>query len=455
MILIVGAGEVGFNLARRLAAENKDVVLIDQNEQTVRVAKETLDVRCVVGAGSKPGVLKEAGVEKAEMLIAVTNSDEINILSCFIAGSKWNIPTKVARIRDPEYVTTLGSFGESFPHIDLVINPEREAADDILRLLEVPWATEVVDFAEGRAKLVGVFVEQDSRLAEVRLKDLKKSDQTELPFLIAAIARGNQTIIPRGKDTIQAGDIIYTMTAPEKFPEVMSFLGKKKRETKRVMISGGYPMFALYLTEILEDKGISVKVLEKDKQHCEALAEAMKKGMVLYGDATDRDLLIEEGIRDIDVFIAAQNDEEENILTSLLAKRLGAKHVFSVINKMGYMPLANAIGIDVVVSPRLVAVNRILQYIRKGMVLSVMTLKGEEAEAIEFVALETSDIVDKPLKEVKFPHGSIIGMVVRGEEVIIPRGNDCIQHQDRVIVFTLKKSLPKLEKVFAVKPEYF
>jgi trk system potassium uptake protein TrkA len=452
-IIIIGAGEIGFNIARKLSSEDKDVILIDSSEERVKSAQECLDVRCILGKGSQPGILKEAGIDTAEMVIAVTDSDEVNMIACLIAGSQSKVPVKIARIRDPDYGSNTTILDKEHLGIDLVINPEREAADKILHLLEFPGATGIVEFAEGKVKLVDFLIEPGNYFAGKKLRELDEM-HPDRPVLIASISRGNKLIIPKGEDDIQVGDTISLVTADSTISEVLDVLGKKNGRVKTVMISG-VGFVGLYLAQKLEEKGLNVKIIENDAEKCSELAEKLDKAIVLQGDPSDQAMLLDENIADVDAFLAVSRDEEANILSSLLAKRLGAKRVYCLVNKSSYMPVVTTIGVDVMVSPRLAAVSRILQFVRRGKVLSVAQLDGEEAEAIEFVALETSEVVNKRLNTIRFPKGAIVGAVVRGGEVIIPRGKDLILPDDRVIVFALGKAIPKVEKALTVKLEYF
>ena len=290
-------------------------------------------------------------------------------------------------------------------------------------------------------------------MAGKRLLDMKDL-HPDHRVLIASISRGNRLIVPKGKDVVQVGDLISLVTAESTFSGVLEILGRKDGRVKTVMISGG-SFVGLYLAQRLEKSGLNVKIIEDDASRCSELAEKLDKTIVLQGDSSDQALLLDENIAEVDAFLAVSKDEEANILSSLLAKRLGAKRVYSLVNKSSYMPVVITIGVDVMVSPRLAAVSRILQFVRRGKVLSVAQLDGEGAEAIEFVALETSEIVNKPLNTIRFPKGAIVGAVVRGEEVIIPRGNDLILPEDRVIIFALERAIPEVEKALMVKLEYF
>ncbi len=452
-ITIVGAGEVGYHIASRLSKENNDVVLIDRSAERVKYIFENLDVKTVHGSGSSPNILKEAGIESADMLIAVADSDEINMIACLFANMLSPHTIKIARIRNPEFLENRRIFSPDFLNIHLIINPEAEVVKTILRLMEVPGAADVVDFAEGKVKLVGIKVLPVSPMAGIRLKDLDRKGLNQ-GLLIAAIVRGHQMVIPGGEDAIMANDLVYVVSEGGKMPQVFKLFGKKGEPVNRVLIIGGGNIGSVLATK-LEKRHIHVKLIEKNGERCTYLAEQLEKTVVLEGDGTDQALLEEENVKDMDFVVAATGDQEDNVLISLLAQAMGARKTITRIDKVSYIPLANAIGLDIIVSPRLSAVSAILQYTRKGKVLSVIPLKGEDAEAIEVVAMETSDIVGRPIKKMKFPKGAIIGAIVRNEEVIIPNGESVIAPQDRIIVFSTKESVPKLEKDLMVKLEYF
>lgn len=452
-ITIVGAGEVGYHIASRLSKENNDVVLIDRSADRVKYIFENLDVKTIHGSGSSPNILKEAGIESADMLIAVADSDEINMIACLFANMLSPHTIKIARIRNPEFLENRRIFSPDFLNINLIINPEAEVVKTILRLVEVPGAADVVDFAEGKVKLVGIKVLPVSPMAGIKLKDLDKKGLNQ-GLLIAAIVRGHQMVIPGGEDTIMANDLVYVVSEGGRMPEVLKLFGKKGGPVNRVLIIGGGNIGSALATE-LEKRHIHAKLIEKNGERCTYLAEQLEKTVILEGDGADQALLEEENAKDMDFVVAATGDQEDNVLISLLARAMGARKTITRIDKVSYVPLASAIGLDIIVSPRLSAVSAILQYTRKGKVLSVIPLKGEDAEAIEVVAMETSDIVGKRIKKMKFPKGAIIGAIVRNEEVIIPNGESVIAPQDRIIVFSTKESVPKLEKDLMVKLEYF
>jgi len=451
--IIVGAGEVGYHLASRLSQEKMDVVVIEKDKEKVKRVIDTLDVQTIHGSGSSVEILKQAGVEDADMLIAVTNSDEVNMISCLVASAQSKVPMKIARIRNPEYAQDVGILGEKHLNIDLAINPELEMVRTISRLVEIPDATDVVEFAEGRVRITGIKVDPHSYVIGKKLQNLDKENEKH-DIIIAAIFRDDKVIIPRGDDIIQENDLVYAVTEANKILTITNYFKEKERRAQRVMILGGGEI-AIELAQRFEKKNIKTKIIEHNEQRCLEIAEKLEKTIVLRGDGTDRELLEEENIKDVDVFITISESEQTNILVSLLAKRLGAKKVISLINNLSYTSLVSNIGVDVVISPHLSAISRILQFIRKGKVLSVASFHKENAEAIEIVALETSDLVNKPLRDIKFPRGAIIGAVARGKEIIIPTGDTLILPDDRVIIFTLTSAIPSVEKTLTVKLDYW
>ena len=450
-IIIVGAGEVGYHIAQKLSEENQEVFLIDKDPEKIRRITENLDVQAILGSGTSPERLRTSGIKEAEMLVAATDSDEVNLFACLLARSLNPYILKVARVRSPEYLEEKELFGQGFLGVDRIINPVSAMVEQIRSLMMVPGASDVVDFEEGRVKLIGVTVKPDSPFVDRQLRSFRG---VEGKVLVGAIVRGEQVLIPRGEDTIRANDLVYLVVKGGDIPYEFGFFREGEKEGGRVIIVGG-GVTGTALAGALEQTKMNVKVIEKDSQKCTALSEKLKKAIVLYGDGTDKELLQEENIRNVDFMVAVTGDEENNVLISLLAKGLGAKKTITRINKLSYIPLVSAIGIDTVVSTRLSAVRAILQYIRRGRIISVAPLKGEHAEAIEAEALETSDIVNVPLSQVKFPKGALVGAIVRGEEIIIPRGDSIIKPKDRLIILALQKVVPKLEKLLTVKLDFF
>lgn len=450
-IIIIGAGEVGFNIAQKLSEEGQDVILIDKDPEKVRRITEELDVGALLGSGTSPKVLTEAGLKEADLLIAATNSDETNIIACLLAQNMNQLMHKVARIRNEEYLEHRQIFNPKVLGIDHIINPQSAMVENILSLMEVPGAVEVIDFVGGKVKLIAFSITHDSPLAGQRLRSLTKN---ETKILIGAIVREDRVIVPRGEDTIEPDDLIYVVTSQEQVSYTLSKFDIDKEELRRVVIVGA-GQTGRALARALEAKKIHTKIIEKDEVVCEELAEELDKVTVIHGDGTAKGLLQEEAVEGADFFVVLTGDEENNILISLLAKGLGVKQTITRVNKLSYIPILSAIGIDTVVSTRLSAVKAILQYIRKGKIFSVTPIKGEYAEAIEAEALETSEIVGAPLKKVKFPKGTILGGIVRNEQVIIPRGDTVVRPGDRLVIFALRGAVPKLEKLLTVKLDYF
>jgi trk system potassium uptake protein TrkA len=451
-IIIVGAGEVGYHIARHLALENKDVVVIDQNPEAIRRVSESLDVQVIAGSGSSPVVLEEAGIRNAEIILAVTNSDETNLVACMMADMLSPSTKKLARIRNGDFDKYHATFQEQAPHIDTIINPEIEVVKTIYSLMNVPGAVDVGEFADGRIKFVGIYLGKQSRLAGVRLMDLPEKTGDIRP-LIAAVVREEELIIPRGNDRLMPGDLVYFISENEKLSETLKVFDKYEQTPRRVLIIGG-GRIGFRLAMLLEEKSIHCKIIDNNPDRCSMLAEKLNKTVVLCGDGSDQGLLAEENIQEMDVVVTLTDDEETNVLASLLATRMGARKSITQITRFSYFPLLTAIGIEQVVSPRLSAINTILQHIRRGKVLSVISIK-EQAEVLETVALETSDIVDKPLKDISFPKGAMVAGIIRNDKIIIPTGSSVIAPQDRIIIFARREAIPKIEKILAVKLEYF
>lgn len=452
-IVIIGAGEVGIHIARKLSSEDKDVVLVEKREDRVQRVREELDVLVVHGKGSSPSVLRKAGLASADILIAVTDSDETNIVACLIARKFSKNIIRVARIRDPEYRGAAGIVDKEGLNLNLAISPEEEVARTLIILADTPGTSDVLEFADGRVKLIGIKIEPGSPVAGKRLESLASIIGHK--HLVAAIYTKDQVVVPRGDAHIKEGDTIFLVTLPENVREVLARFGKPYEPTRRVMVFGGSRTGEI-LAGRLTQKGIQVRMIEKDRERCEQLAEVLdQRVMVLHGEGTDQKFLLEEGIRDMDMSIAASEDDEDNVLTALLAKRLGSRRVVALVNTTAYIPLASTIGVDIVLSPMLSSVSAILQFVRQGKILSVSTLRQELVEALEFIAMETSEIVDKPLRKLAMPRGSLVGSIVRGDQIIIPDGDTVIRAGDRVILFARPEAIPKIEKAVKVGLEFF
>jgi trk system potassium uptake protein TrkA len=452
-VIIVGAGEVGYHIASHLAVENKDVVVVDKNPEAIRRVADSTDVQTIVGSGGSPRVLEEAGLKDAEILLAVTDSDETNLVACLMADLVSPSTKKLARIRDADYDSYVDIFRENSPHVDTLINPETEVVKTIQQLMRYPGAADVEDFADGRVKFVGIYLDEGAQVLDIPLMGLSDQIGEKMP-LIAAVIRDETLTIPHGNFKLKPGDLVYFITKEERLLDTLKVFEKQRESVRRALIIGG-GQIGLRLALQLEGSGTHTKLIDRDPERCEHLADRLNKVIVICGDGSDQNLLEEENVRDIDMVITVTGDEETNILSSLLAKRMGAKKTITRISKFSYFPLVSAIGMEQVVSPRLSAVNTILQHVRRGKVLSARSIKEAEAEVMEAVAMETSDIVGKPLSKLDLPKGALVTAIIREKEVVIPSGESVIAPGDRIVLFTLKEAVARIEKILAVKLEFF
>ncbi len=452
-IVVIGAGEIGYHVARRLSLEKKDVTIIDKDIDRIKKIQDSLDVQIFHANGSSLKALQQAGIADAEMIISVTDSDEVNIVSCLVATAQTTIPTKVARVRNLEYVYNPDILSKEHLNIDLVINPDFEAVSSVLKLFKVPGATDVVDFNEGRVKLIGYKVQNPIFYDGLKLEELRAKSGID-DIVVVSIYRDGEVIIPQGRDKIYYNDSLYAITSDKNIQGLMGFFGRSSQEIKKAMIVGGGNI-GILLAKECESMRISTKLIDSDENRCVQIAEELHKTVVLHHGGEIEEILSEEYIEDIDLFISVTDDEEDNILLSLLAKQKGAKKVIALIQNMTYTQLVSSIGIDLVINPNLCAINRILHFIRKGKVLSVASFYERNAEAIEAVALDTSDLVNKPLKSLKFPKNAVIGAIVRDNELIVPKGDSIVQPGDHVIIFALANAIARVEKMLMVKLEYW
>lgn len=452
-IIIVGAGEVGFHISRRLAVENKEVVVIDRSEKALKRVAEATDVQTIQGSGSSPQVLLDAGIKGADIMLAVTDSDEINILSCFYANQLSPNLTKLARIRNDDYTHFADLIKNDAIGIRKIINPDLEVVNAILRLMSVPGAVEINEFAQGKIRLIGVNLPAKSPVIGTKLLNLRDRIG-ETPVVIAALVRDDELIIPSGVDEIRQGDMVYFACDIRDQDEVLESLGIRSEPVSKVLIVGGGNI-GYHLAKALDSKHFHTRVLESNPERCQFLSENLDRPIVLQGDGTDQDVLHEENVGNMDMVISVTGDEEINILTCLLAKSLGAKNTTTRVNNFAYMRLIDPIGIDHLVCPRLSAINSILHFIRRGKVISTASIKADAAEVLEAIAQENSDVVGKPVMELGFPRGTLVLCFQRGKDVIIPRGDTVIEPEDRLIILTARNNINKVEKALDVKVEFF
>jgi trk system potassium uptake protein TrkA len=445
-ILILGAGDVGFHLAQQLAREDHDVTVVEQDRDRVRAIQETTDGLVIEGNGASLTTLERAGIERAELLLAVTSQDEINLMAC-LSAAQYKVPKRIARVSKPDYYDHTGILPPDRLGVHLMINPERECALETYQLLQSAAATEFAQFEGGLVQLIGVRVKENAPVAGKRLLEIGKI-APDVRALVVAVARGDQTIIPSGGTRILAGDQVFIMGEASHMTDVLTLAGYDRFNLRRVVIAGG-SREAWFLAQLLEEHRIDCTILESDRARAVNLAERLTRSLILHGDATDLELLEMEGIGDADGFVAFTGSDETNLLSCLLAKSLGTRKVVSLIDRFDYVPLVSRVGVDAAVSPRVAAVNAILSYVRRGSVLAVAMLKGTRAEGIEFEVTARFPFTGQPLAQVRFPAGSLIGAILRGDRVIIPRGTDTIQTGDRVIVFVLNEVAREVEALFA------
>lgn len=441
-IIIIGAGKVGCQIAKTLSSENHDVVIIEKDDMKRQSAQDNLDVLTILGNGANVRTLEKAGIKQTDMIIAVTSSDEANMIACMTA-KQFGVPQKIARIRNPEYLYANALSKEKLG-IDLTINPERATAKEIVKLLKSPInVAQVQSFAGGKVQLFELKIEKGFPFINQQLRAIT----FKYPILVAAIFRNDKIIIPDGEEKITTGDNLYILIKKDYFAGLNEIFNQKPLNMQNVMILGG-SRIGIQTALILAKLGINTKLIERDKEKCEKIAESLPHTLVINGDGTNIDLLKSEGIETIDGFVAVTGFDEDNLLVALLAKHLGTKKVIAKVDRTNYIPILEKIGVDAVVNPRMTTASAILRFIRKGKIISLTLLKEGEAEVIELIVSPYSKIINKPLKKANLPQNTIIGAIVRKNEVIIPHGNDIIQPEDKIIIFALSSDIKKIEKIF-------
>jgi trk system potassium uptake protein TrkA len=456
-IIICGAGQVGFNIARHLAMENNDVTVVDTSPELIRRINDNLDAQGIVGHASRPDVLERAGTSDADMIIAVTHMDEVNMVACQVAHSLFDVPIKIARVRHQSYLDPAWSnlFSREHMPIDVIISPEVEVAKAVTRRLRVPGAFEMIPLADDKVRLLGVRCDANCPLINTPIKQLTQLFP-DLNIVIVGLLRQDRPIRLTSDEQMMVGDDVYFVVESDQLARAMSAFGHEEPEAKRLLICGGGNIAMLLAREIEKEyPWINAKIIESDAERAAVVASILSGTVVLHGDVLDPEILEEANVSATDTVVAITDDDETNILSSLLAKRHGAKRAITLLNKGTYEPLITTLGIDVIVSPRNITASTILQHVRRGHIYSVHTLREGFGELIEAEALETSSLVGSPLKEVRLPSGVMIGAIVRNGKVISPRGTTVIQDKDRVVLFAAAEAVRKVEKLFSVRLEYF
>jgi len=455
-IIILGAGQVGANLAASLVAENNDITVIDLDVERLAQLQDRFDLRTVRGHAAYPSTLKMAGADDADMLVAVTQSDETNLVACRLAATLFNIPTRIARIRSNDFLETEGDFLAEHFGVDHIISPEQEVTDTLRRLIEHPEALQVLDFADGKVRLVAVRAYHGGPLVGHELQDIKRH-MPEIDARVAAIYRRDRGIVPKGITVIEPGDEVFFLARKQDIPAVMRELRRMERPVKRVMIAGGGNI-GRRLAAALE-RNYEVKLIDHNKATCALLADQLHRTLVLQGDATDEELLEQENIASIDVFCALTNDDEDNIMSALLAKRMGAQRVIALINRSAYVNLVQGGEIDIAISPAQATVGPLLSKIRRGDMAAVHSLRRGAAEVLEIIVhgdFKTSKVVGRRIGDVPLPEGASIAAIIRGTEVLIAHHDTLVEAEDHLILFALnKRIIPKVEKLFQVGFGFF
>ncbi len=435
-VIIIGAGKIGFNIAKILVQEKHDVIVIEKDEERAKILMESLDIQVIIGNGASSSVLREAGINEANLVVAVTEIDEVNMIACMLAKN-FSVDKTVARVRNPEYLEDNPEQSKRvLPGIDLVINPELVTAKEIAKLIDVPEALDVVYYGNGKIQLLELKITAEAPVANKYIKDLKFN----YPYLIVSIFRAGKMMIPRGDDKLLANDIIFILAKTKEMIRIERLLGTEREKAERVMVLGG-GFTGYHLARILEERKYKVTIIEKDYNRCLDLSNKLQNTLVIHGDATDIDLLKTESAEDADIFVCLTDDDKLNLLVSLIVKNLGTKRTIAQVRRSDYISLMQSVGIDVGISPRTLTANAILRFINKGNnVLSVTLLSNESAEMLEFIVQPDSKIINSKLRELNFPSGAILGSIFRKNQVIIPKGDDVILPGDMVTVFVLPKN---------------
>jgi trk system potassium uptake protein TrkA len=443
-IIIIGAGKVGYNLAESLSKSKYDVIIIDRNYAALSKAEENLEVLCIRGSGVSTSILMEAGIETADLLIAVTSSDEVNMVCCLTA-KKLGVKSTIARIRDPEYAKELSLLKEELD-LDLIINPEQAAAEEIANVLNFPIAINVENFAKGRVKMVELKTTKEMGIVGIPLRDI--GSKLISTILIGVVIRGEEVIVPNGDFVLKEDDRIYVIGKPSNLYNFCKQSGESQYKIKNVMIAGG-GRIAIYLAKLLLEMDIKVKLVEIDREVCVHLSEILPESLVIHGDGTDEELLKSENISDMDGFVAMTGMDEENLMSALLAKQNGVKKVIAKVSRVNYINIIKSLGIDSVISPKLITTNRILKFVRGNNVESLYRIVEGQAEITELIADSSSNILNIKIKKLGLPKDVIIATIVRKKEIVIPHGNDIIREGDRVIIISKNKNFSSLDEVAA------
>lgn len=456
-VIICGAGQVGYGIAERLSQEGNDVSVIDTSAALIRGITETLDVRGYIGHGAHPDMLAKAGADQADMIIAVTLFDEVNIVACEVAHALFTVPTKIARIRaqnylQPEYADL---FSRANMSIDVTISPEIEVGKMVLRRISYPGATDIVRFADDRIAMVAIECMEDCPVLNTPLQQLSQLFP-DLMATVTGVYRDGQLFVPRSGDQLQPRDLAYVICQRDHIRRTLGLFGHDEQEAGRIVIAGGGNI-GYFVAKTMEEHQprTKIKIIESDRDRAVQISEQLKQAIVLHGSALDQRILQQADIQDADLLVALTNNDQTNILSAVMAQQLGCKSNMVLLNTPSFQDITSAVGIDAHINPRAVTISRVLQHVRKGRIRSVYAVQKGGAEVIEAEALDTSPLVGKPFRSLELPNGIRIGAIYRDGAVIRPDGDTKIRAKDRVVLFATAAAVPHVEQLFRVSIQYF
>jgi trk system potassium uptake protein len=456
-VIICGAGQVGWQIARQLAGEGNDVAVVDNNPTLVRRATDTLEVQGVIGFASHPDILEEAGAHDADMVIAATFSDEVNMVTCQVAHSLFNVTRKIARLRNQSYLQARYSdlFRTEHVPIDVIINPEYEVSMAALRRIGAPSTFDVQDFLDGRVRLAGIVLAEDCPVLNTALRELTELFST-LRAIVVGVRRSGRLFAPEPEDQLFAGDQVYVIADTEDLPRTLEIFGKPLARQERIVLIGAGNV-GLTVARALEARPerIRVRAIERDRACAERAADALERTIVLNGDGMDSEILAEAGVDRADVLLAVTDDDKINLLASVRAKAMGCKMAIALINDPSLAPLMDHLGIDAYINPRATTVSSILRHVRHGRVRAIYAVGDGEAEVIEAQVLSTSSIAGRTIASADLPEGALVGAVLKGGVLVRPRGSTLLEAGDVLVIFVLKKDVPEVERLLQVAVEYF
>jgi trk/ktr system potassium uptake protein len=456
-VIICGAGQVGFGIAQRLSAEQNDVTVLDNSSELIQSISDSLDVQGFVGHGAHPDDLQKAGAEDADMIIAVTSIDEINMVACQVAHSLFNIPTKIARVRAQSYLSPEWQdlFTRDNMPIDVIISPEIAVGESVLRQLAVPGAFETISFADGLITVLGVSCEEDCPIVDTPLKQLTELFP-DLTAVVVGISRDGRLFVPHSDDQMHAGDDVYIVADSAQVERTLAIFGHQERQARRIIIAGGGNI-GNYVAMKLEERQsrTKVKIIESNRKRAIKIADQVNRTVILHGDALDPEIMREAGMAEAETFVALTNQDQVNILACIMARRTGCARTLSLVSNSDFSSMIRSVGIDAFISPRGITISTILQHVRRGRIRGVHSIQNGSAEVLEAEALETSSLIGKPLCEAGLPDGMRIGSIVRDGKVLIPDGKLQIKKGDRIVIFALADQVKVVEQMFRVSLEFF